>query len=636
HEALGALSGQTAITLAHGYQSVKTYQKAFDAELARRGATRLRALGRINAVANSASDIDLTLTTAADAIAEEMDADLCAIFLFDEATRELQLRATNGLLPSNGSHYTRALGQGYSGWVAEHGEPIMVADALADSRFSDEASAYPIELHGLISAPIIFFTSDTLEGALSVQTRAPRAFTQDEVTFLEIAAGQIAMSIENGRLLATNDLEFRRKLQELNTLYRASALVASSLKRDNVLRMIVEQAVVLCNAERSVVFELERIEGNQPNARNQPPMQLRVVASHGFAEFADDELPQLFLPVGECCLALAAREGQPMMRVDCMRRESGCYFFGRSAAIDNQHVVVAAPLNTVHGSLGLLCVLGGQRHVLSDQQRQLMLTFANVAAIAIENARLYEAASEGLRTKEILLREMHHRVKNNLQQVKSILNLTRNRVHSPEMEQVLGESMDRIQGIAAAHELLSTGRLGMAPIEEISRRIVAISRTNAAAPTLRLRFRIGRAPYYLPTDQTTTLAIVLNELVANAIEHGFEGRTSGEISINVAHEDERIVVQVADNGAGLPPGFSVTRAGGLGLELVNRLVSSDLRGSFQMYETTQDPGAGGERVTDPALPVVTAGDESEPQRWTVAEIAFPASLLATPPAEFVG
>src|SRR5207302_10450684 len=100
------------------------------------------------------------------------------------------------------------------------------------------------------------------------------------------------------------------------------------------------------------------------------------------------------------------------------------------------------------------------------------------------NARLFEQTRQGLRTKEVLLREMHHRVKNNLQQVASILNMQRRRAKMPEVEQVLMESVDRIQGIAATHDLLSNTQLGMAPVDEIARKIVGILRGNIVPPHL--------------------------------------------------------------------------------------------------------------------------------------------------------
>ena len=104
--------------------------------------------------------------------------------------------------------------------------------------------------------PIIYFTVENLEGVINVQMNTPRAFSDDDLAFLEVMAGQLAMSIENTRLYEATDQELRRKVNELATLHNVSALVASSLVLDNVLRTIVEKAVLLSGANRSALFEL--------------------------------------------------------------------------------------------------------------------------------------------------------------------------------------------------------------------------------------------------------------------------------------------------------------------------------------------------------------------------------------------
>jgi len=96
---LGRITAEFMATAASEYQTVHLEADAKAAERARRGLTRLQALRRINAAANSALDLDQTMTTAAQAVAEEMHADMCVIFLFDEVSRELQLRATSGRIP---------------------------------------------------------------------------------------------------------------------------------------------------------------------------------------------------------------------------------------------------------------------------------------------------------------------------------------------------------------------------------------------------------------------------------------------------------------------------------------------------------------------------------------------------------
>src|SRR5262249_7619569 len=155
---LGRVVTRIVLTLTQEFQAAQLQRAEEEAERARRGITRLQALQRINNATNSSLDLDQTLVTAAQARAEEMGAGLCAIFLFDDVTRELVLRATNGPSPRGGQHFTLALGEGYTGWVAEHGHPLIVQDAASDPRFTREACAYPVPYSGLLSVPIIFFT----------------------------------------------------------------------------------------------------------------------------------------------------------------------------------------------------------------------------------------------------------------------------------------------------------------------------------------------------------------------------------------------------------------------------------------------------------------------------------------------
>jgi two-component system, sensor histidine kinase PdtaS len=598
-----------------GYQAVVDRRMAEEAALAQRGIKRVQALRRITGAANSTMDLSETLQITARTVAEEMEADLCSVFLFDEGTRDLQLRATNGPRPKGGAHFTLMLGEGYTGRVAEDGHPLIVPDASADPQFARECAAYPTLYRGLLSMPIIFFTVEKLVGVISVQSAEPREFNSEEVSFLEVVAGQLAMNIENGRLYEQTDETLRRKVHELSTLHRVSALVASTLELNDVLQTIVIQAVQLSGADRSIIFDLDRLT-----------QRLRPVASHGFE---GDGLPRWGVMVGQCCAGRAVETGEPSVCLDCMRTDETCFFRDSPEAIGDQHSVLCVPLVSTHGSQGALCVFSAQRYLFGPQQLQLVVTFANVAAIAMENARLFEQTREGLKTKGVLLREMHHRVKNNLQQVASILSMQRRRATSPQAERILAESVGRIQGIAATHDLLSSDQLGMASVDDIARKIVGIVQANLVPPQLHLTMSVDPCPAHVPSEQATTLAIVLNELIANAIEHGFEGRTRGSIRISGAARDGTIIVRVADDGVGLPPGFDLEHSEGLGLQLVGSLVRSDLRGSFSLCREST-PVA--ERQDGQAQ---AGGDlqAEQPDEWTVAEVSFPAVLADEGDAE---
>ena len=205
-ELLYQLYSQCIVALSCGYQKVLDQDLQERKENVRQLEHRLQALRRINGVSNSTIDLDQTLEITTQVVAEELRADLCSIFFYDELQRMLTLRATNGSRPLGGIHFTLRLGEGYSGWVADKGRPVIVRDALEDPPFVSEASAYPVEFHGLMALPIIFFGSaERLIGVISVQSQKPRDFTQEEISFVEVLAGIVAINIENGRLYEQTD-----------------------------------------------------------------------------------------------------------------------------------------------------------------------------------------------------------------------------------------------------------------------------------------------------------------------------------------------------------------------------------------------------------------------------------------------
>src|SRR5437660_10222787 len=151
------LQSSCTLALTRGYQSVVHQYSVQRDSLTQELEQRFVALQRINGVSNSNMDLDQTLQIITKEVAEELHVDLCTISFYDELQRMLTLRATNGPRPLGGMHFTLRLGEGYSGWVADKGSPLLVHDALADTHFSSEASAYTNEYRGLMAVPIIFF-----------------------------------------------------------------------------------------------------------------------------------------------------------------------------------------------------------------------------------------------------------------------------------------------------------------------------------------------------------------------------------------------------------------------------------------------------------------------------------------------
>jgi two-component sensor histidine kinase/putative methionine-R-sulfoxide reductase with GAF domain len=569
------LHSAALLALTRGYQGVMERVMEERKELGDHLERRLQTLQRINSISNSAVDLDQTLEVTAQKVAEELGVDLCSIFFYDELQRILTLRATNGPHPLGGMHYVLRLGEGYSGWVADKGRPLLVRDTLAEAAFASEARVYGPEYRGLMALPIIFFGNvERLIGVISVQTTEPRDFSGEEINFLEVVAGIIAINSENGRLYEQTDEQLRRKVHELATIHRVTGIIASTLDLDRVLQIITTQAVQLSGAERSCIFELD------------PTHQRLDVLAHYGLHGAD--VSGIHVPVGQCCAGRTVETGQPTRAIDCLYSDEHCFLRQDPMVSSDIHSVLCVPLQVKRKVLGCICIYSSHRHLLSPEQMQLVVTFANEAAIAIDNARLYEETRRGLELKSVLLRELHHRVKNNLATVAGILSLQRRRTKSPEVRYILAESVNRVQGLAATHDLLSHEDVSEARVDEIARKIVGVANANMRPPETHITFEVVPCDIVIPSRAVVILALVLNEMVSNAMKHGMKGMTEGKVSIRGYEERGQIVVEVLDTGAGPAELVEEESSEGLGLSLIRNLIG-DIKGQFTLRRTDEVP-----------------------------------------------
>jgi two-component sensor histidine kinase len=189
-----------------------------------------------------------------------------------------------------------------------------------------------------------------------------------------------------------------------------------------------------------------------------------------------------------------------------------------------------------------------------------------------------------LLTKDATIREIHHRVKNNLQTVAALLRLQARRVSEPRAVAALEEAVRRVGSIAIVHETLSREPGDVVPFNEIVRPLARLVEETSSSDDHKIRFHVAGDAGELPGEVATPLAVVLNELMQNAVDHAFvaEGRTTGNISVQLARSDGQLVVDVVDDGVGLPPGFTVEQSGGLGLSIVHTLVTSELGGTIEL------------------------------------------------------
>ncbi len=187
-----------------------------------------------------------------------------------------------------------------------------------------------------------------------------------------------------------------------------------------------------------------------------------------------------------------------------------------------------------------------------------------------------------LRVKATMIQEIHHRVKNNLQVIASLLRMQARRVGESEGKLLLGESINRILSVAVVHEFLSQDETSSINIREVAQRIVSQTAQSIMDPDKHISLKVTGPGVHLPAQQATICALAINELVQNALVHAFEHKNEGCIAVTLGDDGERISVSVRDDGEGLPEGFDLMRDGSLGLRIVRALVEDDLRGTFEL------------------------------------------------------
>ncbi|HUW78036.1 MAG TPA: sensor histidine kinase [Candidatus Nanopelagicaceae bacterium] len=181
-------------------------------------------------------------------------------------------------------------------------------------------------------------------------------------------------------------------------------------------------------------------------------------------------------------------------------------------------------------------------------------------------------------TKDATIREIHHRVKNNLQTVTALLRLQARRLSDPAGRAALEEAVRRVGSIAVVHETLSTTGQDRVAFDEVADRVIASVVEVAATAGVVSAERVGEFGLLAPAI-ATPLAMVLAELVQNAIEHGL-GEVAGHLEVRVVRNTTKLQMIVSDDGVGLPPGFSLEGSTNLGLQIVRTLTENELGGQI--------------------------------------------------------
>ena len=435
---------------------------------------------------NSTLDLEEVLELVASKVADALGTEACFVYLYDDRTNELILRATYGTSVEEMTKRPRMRpGEGITGTAAADRAPVMIpSQAHLDPRFKQFANLSEDDYESILAVPIL--ARDKLAGALNVRTLAPREFTQDEIELLVAIADQVAQTIQHAQLYA----HAQSRVAELEALAKISEAVSESLYLEESVEAIVKTT-------------------------------MEAVAATGAALVLEDG-------------NIAWPEGR-----------AGAYN-------------VRLPLRWKRRQIGeLVC---DRDTPFTDEERALLVSIAHHAAVALEHGR---AVMRG-----VLAQEIHHRVKNNLQTVASLLRLQA-RATDTDPRKALEDSVHRILAIAAVHEVLTEQREEVVELRELLERLRAMLVQGLAVGK---EVHADLEPVSIAGNRATALALVFSELLQNALEHGGES-----VQIELAQRNGEVVLSIADDGSGIE-----ADAAGTGLSIVQALVRDELQGRLAL------------------------------------------------------
>ncbi|MPQ99897.1 PAS domain-containing protein [Modestobacter sp. I12A-02628] len=223
------------------------------------------------------------------------------------------------------------------------------------------------------------------------------------------------------------------------------------------------------------------------------------------------------------------------------------------------------------------------------------------ALVLVRDVTDVRRRDRALLTKDATIREIHHRVKNNLQTVAALLRLQARRMTEPAARAALEESVRRVASIAIVHETLAGSREDVVEVDQVMDQVLPMLGDLASVgPAARIR-QVGSFGE-LPAEAATPLVMAVTELLHNAAEHAFTGGEPGLIQLIAERDGHDLTVRVRDDGLGLPAGFDPLTSTGLGLQIVRTLVTSELGGSLAVHSPAPRPD--GDTPAGPGTEVV--------------------------------
>jgi two-component sensor histidine kinase len=566
-----ALANQAAVAV----ENSRLYQES------RRRLVELSTRSRAGIAISSSLDTQEILTTLTREAVHLLEATSAYVCRWNETQRTTTVIAQHSSPHASLREQSSNLGTAYT-------KDISVPEQLRDSPFYTLRASDPdlplnwrnhLELHGGQSALFLPLTSwRGTQAYLEVwESRYDRTFTENEVLLGRNLASQAAVALDNAHLYA----EAQQRLQEQIALRKAGAAISSALDLPTVLAHIAEQMGRTLDATSAYISSYD------PETLLAQVLAEYIGPEACAAEQVSD-LGTVYEEDGETdWLELMQAGKHDISHID----KPNLLESERDHMLEyGVKTILYVPLRVKGELIGYVEMWESRRkREFTPQEISLCYDIAQYAAIALENAQLYEQAQKeiverkeaeervktSLREKESLLQEIHHRVKNNLQIISSLLSLQSRRTADPAILEILSDSQGRVRSMALVHEkLYQSPDLAQVDFGEYIRSLGQyLLRSYGGVRTGVLRLTVDASDALLDIDTAIPCGLMVNELITNSLKHAYPSGQGGKIRVALCPDGAgQLTLTVSDDGIGLPDDVDFRNSPSLGLQLVNSLV----------------------------------------------------------------
>ena len=461
--------------------------------------------------------------------------------------------------------------------VIQYRQPLFLATPSAEYNiFTQEQFS---QITSWLGIPLI--VQDKVIGLLALDNLKSAYITTDQMRLAVTFTGQVAIAIENARLFK----QTRQQAEHLNKILDISALLHRGLKLETVFEKVVEGALKLgFQAALMNVYDPKTDQVTIPVMAGIEEAERKILTSATY-NWDDD-----FEPLMQEKFRVSRSY---LIKHDEFDWEKEFHAVSLPAPIEYRgtgywhpdDALIIPMWSTQKQPLGLLWVdnpVDGR--IPGLETIQLLELLANQGAIALENARLHKQIRKDAETKAMLLREVNHRVQNNLTAIMGMISFEQSRPElkeQPVYQAVMQNLGNRIWGMAVAHRMLSGANWSPVLLSDLATQIIA---SAVRMQPSNKRFVVGIPPASILVDAkyASSLALIINELAINTVKYALNDRSVGHITVKVDYEGGAILFEYQDDGPGYPVEVLQGSRYNVGLQLVRGITESDLAGELSL------------------------------------------------------